>query len=371
MKSFKLTLAQLRNAMPGLSDAKARAWLDLIQASLDESFINTRIRVCAYLPHLGHESMDLTHWRENMNYSAKQIRKVFKKRVPTDALANQLAHNPVALANHVYGNRSDLGNFMPGDGWKFIARGPIGITGRDMYRKVGLALNLPLEEHPELLELPENGFRAAAWFWTYEKQLNPVADKLRGVSDSREFEVLKALTKGVNGGLNGLDDRVTRYENTLRAIPSRGSVEVVKPVNKSVDEPVDNRTKTSIPAQDSVQDASSPISAGVTTSTSVDAQPAQTPATTDPGAGSDIDFKKLLRKESVKQSAKVASVRGAAALWRPILLLITALKGGSALAISGTILGVLVLVVAVVLYHKQILDWIKWAARHAVDFLTD
>src|SRR5829696_478920 len=111
MKSFQLTLNHLCRSMPDLPENKARAYLPLIQASMDEFEINTRIRVCAYLSTLGHESLDLKKWKENMNYSAKRIRQVFKKRVPTNDLAIQLAHNPSALANVAYGNRSDLGNF--------------------------------------------------------------------------------------------------------------------------------------------------------------------------------------------------------------------------------------------------------------------
>src|ERR1044072_2405551 len=99
MKRFVLSLNQLRGAMPALSLAKAGEFLPLIQASLDEFVINDREEVCAYLANLGHESLDLTHWRESMNYSARRLREVFKKYFPTAASAEKVAGNQVAIAN--------------------------------------------------------------------------------------------------------------------------------------------------------------------------------------------------------------------------------------------------------------------------------
>ena len=96
-----------------------------------------------------------------------------------------------------YEGRADLGNTEPGDGVRFKGRGLIQITGRDNYRKCGAALSLDLESSPALLEEPQNAARSAAWFWS-SHGLNALADN----GDAR------AITKRINGGLNGFQDRL-------------------------------------------------------------------------------------------------------------------------------------------------------------------
>jgi hypothetical protein len=217
-----------------------------------------------------------------------------------------------------------------------------------MYRAAGKALNLPLEDQPEHIEKPEVGSRVSAWIWSVNKRCGVIATQLRGVSDNTEFGLLKQICKRINGGLNGLDDRVTRYARALKAIPADASLPDVP--------------ASLLPPDYKIQEtAVAPSNPDVKTET-------QSPAVeTEPQP----DFTKFLKKESVKQSAKVAGVRGLALLWRPIALLITALKAGNVWAISGTVLTGIVISVAVALYRKEILAGLQWAWRHAIELVTD
>lgn len=342
MKRFVLSLNQLRGAMPALSLAKAGAYLPLIQASLDEFEINDREEVCAYLATLGVESQDLTRWRENMNYSADRLREVFgKKYFPTPASALKVAHNPEAIANIVYGGR--MGNVNPDDGWRYRGGGPVGSTGREMYRRAGQAINVPLEPQPELIEKPEVGFRVAAWTWAVDKKCGVIAKQLRGVADKQEVKLLTGICRLINGGLNGLDDRVTRYARALKAIPPVG----IQAVEIGITEPITTNGLT--------------VGPSTVTVSPVDAQADDLHA----------DFSKLVKNETIKQSGKAAAARGVAMLWRPMALLITALKTGNAFAISGTVLAVLLIIVAVALYHRDIARWLNRGRQYAMGLFDE
>lgn len=165
-----LTLEELRQIMPRLPEAKAREYLPLLVEAMVEAEITTPARIAAFLAQLGHESLDLRYMEEIADGSA-------------------------------YEGRRDLGNTQPGDGRRYKGRGPIQLTGRANYRAAGKALGLPLEEQPELAAMPEHGFRVAAWYWSTRK-LNPLADRGN----------VRAITIAINGGLNGYDDRVRRWE---------------------------------------------------------------------------------------------------------------------------------------------------------------
>jgi putative chitinase len=156
--------------------------------------INTPRRWSHFLGQLHHESAGFTRMVENLNYSAKRLTEVWPNRFPTLASAEPYARNPEALANKTYGGR--MGNTEPGDGWKYIGRGLIQLTGRANYRLYGELLGLPLEEDPNLAHWPEPAARIAAAFWS-RNNLNALADK----------DDLTAITRKINGGTAGLADR--------------------------------------------------------------------------------------------------------------------------------------------------------------------
>jgi putative chitinase len=156
-------------------------------------------RLPHFLGQISHESSGFTRMVENLNYSAKRLTEVWPNRFPTLEAATPYARNPEALANKTYGGR--MGNTEPGDGWKYIGRGLIQLTGRANYKLYGELLGLPLEEDPNLAHWPEPAARIAAAFWS-RNNLNALADK----------DDLTAITRKINGGTAGLADRRIQVE---------------------------------------------------------------------------------------------------------------------------------------------------------------
>jgi putative chitinase len=161
-----------------------------------------------------HESARFSRTVESMNYSADGLLRTFPARINRAAeaegissleLANRLSRNQEAIANIVYGNRSDLGNNQPGDGWKFRGRGYIQLTGRSNYQSYANATGRNVVENPSLLESEELAIDASLWYW-------------RTVVRRRtsNFNNTEAVTRIINNGLNGIIDRVSKYNYYLR-----------------------------------------------------------------------------------------------------------------------------------------------------------
>jgi predicted chitinase len=166
---MSLDAKTLQKAMPGLSADLAAKYVDLLRQAMLDHGITTEKRSAAFMAQLGHESVSLRYFQEIADGSA-------------------------------YEGRHDLGNTHPGDGRRYKGRGPIQLTGRSNYRTYGGLLKLPLEEKPDLAAEPKVGFQIAALFWQ-RGGLNDLADK----GDFRE------ITRRINGGFNGLDDRTKRW----------------------------------------------------------------------------------------------------------------------------------------------------------------
>lgn len=161
--------------------ARAAKWADALTAAMAGGQINTRLRIAAFLAQIGHESGSLVYVKElgGPNYFAK------------------------------YDGRKDLGNTQQGDGVKFCGRGLIQVTGRANYQKASQALfgDDRLLRKPDLLEVPDWAAKSAVWYWT-TRNLNALADQDR-VTD---------ITKAINGGTNGLEDRKARYQYALKVL---------------------------------------------------------------------------------------------------------------------------------------------------------
>ncbi|MCZ8310959.1 MAG: glycoside hydrolase family 19 protein [Magnetospirillum sp.] len=171
--------------------------------------ILTRLRLAHFVAQLGHESGGFSRVEENLNYTAVRIREVWGERFATNAMAEPYARNPIALANLVYASRNGNGPVASGDGWTYRGRGLIQLTGRRNYRAAGAALGIPLEADPEQARSPWNAGLIAGWFWQQAK-CNAHADK--GEAG------LAAVTRAINGGQTGLQDRANRYERALAAL---------------------------------------------------------------------------------------------------------------------------------------------------------
>ena len=180
------------------------AWLAAVQSACAEFQINTPRQIAAFIAQTAHESAGYTRLTENLNYSAEALMRVWPKRFPTKTVADAFARKPELIANQVYSSRMGNGPVQSGDGWKFIGRGLKQLTGRDNYTRCGNALGFKLVDNPELLLRPVGASRSAGWFWRVN-DCGPLAD-------AGEFE---KLTKRINGGLIGLEDRKARYDRVL------------------------------------------------------------------------------------------------------------------------------------------------------------
>lgn len=182
-------------------------WFHALNEILPEYEINTPQRVAAFLAQCAHESGGFTALKENLNYKAASLRKVFPKYFPDDATANHYASMPnkqEAIANRVYANRMGNGDEHSGDGYRYCGRGLIQLTGKDNYTWFAASLEIPVEEAAEYLQTFEGAVQSACWFWE-TNNLNTQAD----AGD------IKLMTKKINGGYIGLEDRIKHYEHAL------------------------------------------------------------------------------------------------------------------------------------------------------------
>jgi len=182
-------------------------WYNAICAILPEYEINTPERVAAFIAQCAHESGGFKFLKENLNYKAASLRKVFPKYFPDDAIANDYANRPnkqEAIANRVYANRMGNGDEASGDGFRYLGRGLIQLTGKNNYTIFAASIDTPLEEIPEYLQTFEGAVQSACWFWE-QNNLNQWADK----------KDIMTLTKRINGGTIGLEDRIKHYNHAL------------------------------------------------------------------------------------------------------------------------------------------------------------
>jgi len=181
-------------------DAK---WLKPLNDTFAKYGIDNLKRQAAFIGQCGHESNNFKTLEENLHYSAGALMRVWPSRFD-QATAEKYANNPEMIANKVYGGRADLGNTQDGDGWKFHGRGVIQLTGRSNVTTCGNALGQPFAEHPELLLEPEWACLSAGWFWN-KRNLNELADN----------EDWTSITKRINGGTIGLQDRIDRIHKAM------------------------------------------------------------------------------------------------------------------------------------------------------------
>ena len=167
--------------------------------------IQNPARLAGFLAQTAHESGGYNFIKENLNYSAKGLRSTFGKYFLNDDIANQYAKKPEKIANRVYANRMKNGDESSGDGYRFCGRGLIQLTGRDNYTKFANDLGMSLADTIAYLETPNGAVASAGWFWDN--------NKLNQYCDSGDFVT---LTKRINGGTIGLEDRKHHYHLALQ-----------------------------------------------------------------------------------------------------------------------------------------------------------
>jgi len=201
----ELTQDQLKKIIP--KNQYVSYWYTALQQLLPQYEINTADRIAAFLAQCAHESGNFVFIKENLNYKWASLRKVFPKYFPTDALAQQYEKQPEKIANRVYANRMGNGPEESGDGWRFCGRGLIQVTGRENYSWFAASLQISPEEASEYMETFEGAAQSACWFWE-SNNLNQWADK----------QDILTLTKRINGGTIGLEDRKKHYEHCLHVL---------------------------------------------------------------------------------------------------------------------------------------------------------
>lgn len=196
-----ITLELLRAICPGTKSNILNTYLSPLIDVTDYYEIVSPERLSSFLAQLAHESGGFTAVKENLNYSADGLRKIFGKYFPTQELAVQYARQPAKIANRVYANRMNNGNEASGDGYRFCGRGLIQITGRLNYTKFAQALEMTIEDTVAYMETPAGACASAGWFWDNN-----------GLNDYCDAGDFIGLTKRINGGTHGLDDRQHKYE---------------------------------------------------------------------------------------------------------------------------------------------------------------
>ena len=200
--TFDFTKQQLKEMIP--KNPYVDQWFEAIYEILPEYEITTPQRVAAFLAQCAHESGGFVFLKENLNYKAASLRRVFPKYFPDDAIAAQYAGKGEMIANRVYANRMGNGPEESGDGFRYCGRGLIQLTGKNNYTFFAGSLDIPVEEASEYLQTFEGAVQSACFFWEQNK-LNQWADA---------GDIL-TLTKRINGGTIGLEDRIKHYQHAL------------------------------------------------------------------------------------------------------------------------------------------------------------
>ena len=215
---FNFTEDQLQQIIP--QNHIVSDWYEALAKILPEYDITTTERVAAFLAQCAHESNGFTALKENLNYSAQGLAntwpnrfavkdadgKAIKPYVP-NVIAKRIERNPDIIANNVYADRLGNGPMESSDGARYCGRGLIQLTGKDNYAKFAKSINKPFEEIVAYLETPVGAVESACWFWT--------TNYLNQFADSGDIET---MTKRINGGLNGIDDRKTRYAQAIKVL---------------------------------------------------------------------------------------------------------------------------------------------------------
>lgn len=179
-------------------------WVDPLNETFERFDISTAIRQACFIGQASHECMNFKKLEEGLSYSAQGLMKTWPKRFPTVEIANEYARNPKKIANKVYADRMGNRDEASGDGWRFRGRGAFQTTGHAGYFHAGQALGVDFVMEPDLVATPKYAALTAGFFWN--------THKLNQFADARDY---KGMTKKINGGFIGLEDRIKHIEEAL------------------------------------------------------------------------------------------------------------------------------------------------------------
>jgi putative chitinase len=204
MADFILTQQQLAQIIPG--NPYVEHWYNALAQACPDYDINTPARLAAFLAQCGHESGGFTAIKENLNYQAASLCRVWPRYFNADN-ANDYAHNQEKIANRAYGGRMGNGDEASGDGYRFCGRGLIQLTGRSNYQAFADSIQEDINNLPDYLATFEGCVQSACWFWE--------ANNLNKWADAGNIE---QMTKIINGGTLGIEDRTARYKKALQIL---------------------------------------------------------------------------------------------------------------------------------------------------------
>jgi len=204
MSAFILSKKQLAELIP--KNPYVDHWHHAMEQCLPDYDINTPRRIAAFVAQCAHESGGFRFLIENLNYRAESLVKTWP-RYFNAGNAGSYARNPQRIANRAYANRMGNGDEASGDGWRFCGRGLIQLTGRSNYQAFADSIETDINDIPDYLATFEGAVQSACWFWE-TNNLNKWAD----LGD------IVTLTKRINGGTLGLDDRMKHYTHALHVL---------------------------------------------------------------------------------------------------------------------------------------------------------
>lgn len=199
------TIEQVKKMIP--TNPEPDLWHSFCTEFFEKYEINTPNRIAGFFAQGGHESSDFKTLFENLNYSWQRLREVFPRYFKTDAIAKQYHRKPKDIANRVYDDAlrtNKLGNTKPGDGWLYRGRGIFQLTGKNNYTDFGKSIGLSPEEAAAYCGTKRGAFESACWYWK-RNNLNRFAD----AND------IIGMSRAVNGGDIGLNDRKARYSRNI------------------------------------------------------------------------------------------------------------------------------------------------------------
>ena len=182
-------------------------WVDALNETFAKFGINSVRQQAAFIGQCGHECGNFRILEENLNYKAATLMKLWPRRFPTLDIANQYAGNPKKIANNVYASRMGNRDESSGDGYRFRGRGCIQLTGHANYYHAGQALGVDFVMEPDLVATPKFAALTAGWFWS-----------THGCNALAQNKDWIGLTKKINGGTIGLDDRIKHTEEAISVL---------------------------------------------------------------------------------------------------------------------------------------------------------
>jgi putative chitinase len=178
-------------------------WLEPLNETFEKYEINTPKRQACFIGQCMHESGGFKHLSENLNYSAAALMRTWPSRFPDMDTAEKYERNPEKIASKVYAGR--MGNTTPEEAAMYLGRGLIQLTGKENYANCGFGIGVDLLSHPDLLSTPKYAALSAGWYWN-KKGLNALVDDI------------ETMTKRINGGTIGLDDRKAKINMVLNVL---------------------------------------------------------------------------------------------------------------------------------------------------------